>query len=450
MKKGILFLLAAALCLAVLLPVSGETASVDDSMEKDQVYARWAIAVAAQLTGNAGDRLDEGSDTLGTYYNMLSRVDFLRPMKVILIRLTDGQTAAAQEALQVSDAVGIAPALAEYLNRQFSQGYTDAVNSVLPDAIPGAEDGNVLVLLPYERDVAVVSFANRTVRGAYIVSTPENSAALDAEVIGEYAGQIGVTGLDCRVYEGDSKDLLLSLIEWQGTYYDAAGVLTDAVTKSENRMRRMFRMTLDAGVLDDSFLYYLMKSYLEDSMVNDLTGAARLISEFCLPAMSEKNPDAAARFMSESKVLIDILRDQRRPPEIEYAEAVMPDPEGTYMYVIELHHPERGEESFYDPVLEASLPAKNIPQTPEDADYIIRCRVTYSDTPDLSNETSAVFCPTTEITVHEAGTGALVCSLGSVTRPKPQGVVMVSRGNTYYSPYLDQIWEKTRVLFEEE
>lgn len=447
MKKAVCLLLCLALCLPVFLTAGAETAG-DAVRSLDQTLARWSLAMTAQLMGSACDTLYDYSNPYRAYYNSFSQTDFLNPYKVIVVDLTAEQAAAARQALGAQSTPDIAPALAEYLNLQFSQTYAEAVSLILPETQSAYADASALVLLPYEKLVAAVCFDAYAARSAFIISMESSSRGLNEGDIAAYAGEIGVSGLTVRVYEdGDMADLL-SLKAWQGTYYDETGVLTSALAKSEGRMRQLFPLTVKA--LGSQFVNYILSSYLKNFMNTDLTGAARLVSGIFLPLLAESDPEAAAAFMQENKSMIDTGRDERRPPEIAYEEEVKPDPNATYIFVIELHNPERGTESFFDPVLEAALPVKNIPDTPETADYIIRCKVTYSDTPDLSNSNSAVYCPTTEITVHDARTGALVCNLGSVVRPRPAGVVMVSKGNTYYYPYLDQIWEKAQTIFAAE
>ncbi len=446
MKKCFCILICLLLCSLVFLPAGAENTE-DETRKLDRALGRMGLAMTARLMGNACDRLDSPkADSLRAYYNSFSGIDFLRPYKMLVVDLTAEQAGAAKRALSADQPVDIAPALAAFLNKDYPE-YAKAVEQVLPDETSASEEALALVLLPYERHIAAVSFSGRKVRSALIISMESSSRSLNAGEIAFYAEQIGLSGLNVRMYaEQELKDLL-ELKAWQAAYHGDSGTLVNALKHSEGRMRRLFPLTLKEDTLSDSFRFYILRSFLENSMKDNLAGAARLVSGTFLPMMAETDPDAVKSFMDSAKQMIDTARDDRRPPEITYGEPVLPSPEGTYVFVIELHNPERGTESFYDPVLEAALPAANIPETPDAADYIIRCRVTYSDTPDLSNSSSAVYCPTTDITVHDARTGDLICSLGSVTRPRPSGVVMVSKGNTYYYPYLDQIWEKARTIF---
>lgn len=447
MKKGICILICLLLCWLGFLTAEAENAE-DEIRKLDRTLGRWGIAMTAELMGNACDRLaGTDHDPLRVYYKAFSEIDFLRPYKMLVVDLTPEQAAAAKEALAAEREVDIAPALAAYLNSTDYPEYSRAVEEILPEDASFSDDACALVILPYERHIAAVSFSGRKVRSALIISMESSSRNLNAGDIEIYAREIGLTGLNIRLYTEQNMKDLLELKSWNVAYEGASGTLARTVRRNGNRMRRMFPLTLKEDTLNNSFRFYILRSYLENAVKDNLTEAARLVSGTLLPMMAETDPDAVRSFMKDSKSMIDTYRDDRRPPEISYSEAAMPNPEGTYVFVIELHNPERDAECFYDPVLEAALPAANIPKAPEEADYIIRCRVTYGDEPDLSNSSSAVYCPTTDITVHDAHTGEFICSLGSVTRPCPSGVVMVSKGNNYLNPYIDQIWEKTRTIF---
>ena len=449
MKKCICIMLCLLLCGLACLPAGAESGE-DETRKLDRTLARWGVAMTARMMGIACDRLDSAEpDPLRVYYKGFSEIDFLRPYKMLVIDLTAEQAAAAREVLGAENQADIAPALAAYLNKDYPE-YARAVEQILPEETPTQDEARALVLLPYGKHIAAVSFDGYSARSALIISMESSSRGLNAGDIGVYARQIGLKGLNIRMYSEQDLADLLEPGSWQGTYYGDAGVLTGALAKNEGRLRRLFPLTLGVTTLSDQFRFYILRTFLENAMRDDLTGAARLISGTILPMMAGTGLDAADAFVEACKTPIDTFRDSRRPPEITYAEAAMPDPAGTYVFVIEVHHPEKGIESYYDPVLEAALPAANIPENAEAADYIIRCKVTYGDEPDMSNSSSAVYCPTTDITVHDARTGSLICSLGSVTRPRPAGVVVVSRGNTYYNPFLDQIWEKVRPVFAPE
>ena len=447
MRKGICILVCLVLCWVAFQPAEAENAE-DETRKLDQTLARWGLAMTAQMMGNACDRMGSAeADPLKMYYKSFSEIDFLRPYRVLVADLTAEQAAAAQKALAAENQVDIAPALAAYLNEDYPE-YSKAVEQILPEAATTSDAACALVLLTYERHIAAVSFDGYYARSALIISMESSSRSLSAWDVGFYAGKIGLTGLEIRMYGEREMSDLLDLHSWNATYSGNSGKLVAALTKNKRRIQCLFPFTLKEDTLSDSFRFYILQSYLEEAMKDDLTGAAKLVSRTLLPMMSDNETDKVDAFMEACRKMIDVFRDERRPPEIAYGEAARPNPEGTYVFVIELHNPERDPESFYDPVLEAALPAANIPETPETADYIIRCKVTYSDEPDISNSSSAVYYPTTDITVHDAHTGDLICSLGSVTNPRPSGLIMVSRGTTYHYPNLELIWEKAKTIFE--
>ena len=356
MKKGICILLCLLLCGLACLPAGAESGE-DETRKLDQALARWGIAMTARMMANACDRLDSAEpDPSRAYYKDFSEIDFLRPYKMLVIDLTAEQAAAARDALGAERQLDIAPALAAYLNKDYPK-YAQAVEQILPEETPTQDEAWALVLLPYGSHIAAVSFDGYSARSALVISMESSSRGLNAGEIGVYARQIGLEGLNIRMYSEQDTAELLDLGSWEGTYYGDAGALTSALAKNESRLRRLFPLTLGENTLSDQFRFYILRSYLEDAMREDLTGAARLISGTFLPMMAETSPDAADAFVEACRTPLDTFRDSRRPPEITYAEAAMPDPAGTYVFVMEVHHPEKGMESYYDPVLEAALPA---------------------------------------------------------------------------------------------
>ena len=454
MKRVVLAALVLLLLLASLAPVQAETAD-GDAFAADRKAARWGVAMTVGLIGNACDHLEDAAmATIRSNFYGFTNIDFLLPDKVIVIDLTDEEIETARAALSAESGDELASALAEYVNRQFDDEYAEAVNAV------AHRYGNTtvergLVVLPYGWHIAVVSFQNRKAQSALVISTKEISQALDAESIGQYTSQLGLGELPVRIYAGADRDELLYGNEWKSgaAYMDSEYHMADQIGKTADRFLRLFPLTMRENTIDDGLRFYILRCFLEDAARGDPMGAARIVAERALPLMRLSDPEVTTRFVRENQRMIDAFRDSRKAPDIPYGDTLQegdPDMRGTFLYVITLNSPERESESFCDLVLEATLPAANIPDTPEKADYIIRCNVTYSETPDASNSTSAIYCPTTEITLHDARTGAMLQNLGTVTRELRKGIIVATKGNTYYYPFIDQIWEKTRVLFEKD
>ena len=448
-------LCVAALVLLLLLPFSAAYAetSQEDVFTSDRKAARWGVAMTVGLMGNACDHLNDAETaSIRSNFYGFTNIDFLCPDKVIVIDLTDEETETARSALNAESGDKLAAALAEFVNRQFDAEYAEAVNAAAHwYGNTVVERG--LVILPYGWHIAVVSFENRKAQSALVISTEEISQALDAEAIGQYTSQLGLSELPIRVYEGADRDELLYGNEWKSgaAYMDSEYHMAEQIGKTADRFLRLFPLTMRDDTIDDNLRFYILRCFLSDAARDDPMRAARIVAERALPLMRLSDPDATARFVSENQRMIDVFRDSRKAPDIPYGDALSEgesDPRGTFLYVITLNNPEREAKSFCDLVLEATLPAANIPDTPEKADYIIRCNVTYSETPDISSSSSALYCPTTEITLHDAKTGAMLQNLGTVTRELQKGIIVAAKGNTYYYPFIDQIWEKTRVLFE--
>ena len=108
--------------------------------------------------------------------------------------------------------------------------------------------------------------------------------------------------------------------------------------------------------------------------------------------------------------------------------------------------PDQEPVSWYDLVLEAALPTANIPENPEDADYIIRCYTTFDG--GVKNGKAHLHYPVTRITVHDAHTGEMLRDLGQVKRTL-HGVIMLAPGDTWWSPLRTMLWEKIEPLFAE-
>jgi hypothetical protein len=138
------------------------------------------------------------------------------------------------------------------------------------------------------------------------------------------------------------------------------------------------------------------------------------------------------------------------PPALEYGDELHETAlkeNGTYLVVFQRTVPEKELEAWYDVILEAALPVESIPTTVEDADYIILCSVTYEG--GVSKGETHLHYPLTHITVHDAHTGELVRDLGEVKRTL-SGVVMLPKGDTWWSPLYGKVWAKIQLLFTEQ
>ena len=105
------------------------------------------------------------------------------------------------------------------------------MRSVVPEPLQYVESGSTLVLLPYERHLAAVSFSYQNAEAACVMSLKENSLALDAAAMKNYARTFGLEGRNIRVYAGEGIETLLEPSEWTGDY-DSPKVFADALTKA--------------------------------------------------------------------------------------------------------------------------------------------------------------------------------------------------------------------------
>ncbi len=456
MKKGLCLLLAALIFLAALPGAMTQTAD-EKALEADRTRIRWGMALTAGIAGNALDQADGlPAGLTRAYVEGFSRVDWRSPDKAILVELDKQQMMAAERALGVTGNWDqFAPALAEYINRQFSGEYAEATRLTQSDSgsnyswIESTERYS-LIILPYGEDIAVATataYGTINGRSAFVISTREISEGLGEAQIREYLEQFAIPEALVRVYE---RDELAALMEGDGGWdYDQPGkLLVSVLISSPRRMEALLPalMDPDSPHIADALRLHAVTDCLrgmkqaDQALLRDLSGRWRAV-------LGEGTEDPAAEFLRmENSAYPGAIA----PPRMEYGgelhEAEL-TPEGTYLTVFTRQVPDQEPEEWYDVILESALPAERIPERTEDADYIILCSTTYEG--GVDNGDAHLHYPLTHITVHDAKTGGLLRDLGSVKRTL-SGAIMISKGDTWWPPLRGMVWEAIRALFAEE
>ena len=422
----------------------------EETRKRDKNSARYGLALAGAILANAADALEapEGGQPAGHCESFL-KMDFLHPDKVVVVGLDEEQAAKAAAALGAREYADIAPALAAYLNRDYPE-YAAAADRTQAKFTEMEPQPAALVLLPCGAHIAAVSFWGKQAAASLIISTGSVSEALSAKDIRSYAQQLGLSGLRIRVYEGEKRDALLETGRMDKSLFQ----LQWSAGATLNRLRRLFPHLTANGVTTDLPLGAI-RYFLQHQETADLS-AVRVIAEELLPQVRAGQDDPPAhRFL---KLNWNSSTKELPAPEVTLDDGAPetqtgPDPHGTYLFVCSMKKPGKDLETWTDLIMEAALPAESIPETPEAADYIIRLATEYDRTDlDLSTGKSAngvvLHYPLTHITVHDAGSGAMLKDLGWTVR-KLSGFIMLPRGDHYWDPENDALWRKVKVLFGE-
>ena len=446
--RAVSLVLAVLLLFSVIPSVWAEETDVK-TRNKDRSRIQYAISATAAMAGNALDQLDTAEDeALHAQLKAFSEVRYLHPDKAIVIQLTPSQMYNVRAGLKQNenDWPDVAPALADWFNTQFSETYAQAARLAQAEGNSSDEAKNTgsLVLLPYGDHIAVVAMsASSTVRrrAAFIISTKEISQALDEAAVMEYCGRFGAEDAAVRVYE----EAALKQDDWILKSSWSISPMSAALSASEKRLRAMLPVLVrdELSYMNNTDKYRIIIDVLRPNNV-------RFIAKTCLPVLNEGADDPAVEFLNQSNDAYKPYKRSAPAPEIEYGEELHEaelKPDGTYLAVIERVIPDEEPEAWYDVILEAALPPANIPETPEEADYIIRCYTTFDG--GVKNGKAHLHYPVTHITVHDARTGEMLRDLGQVKRTL-KGVIMLSPGDTWWAPLRTSLWEKIGPLFANE
>ena len=455
MKKIVSILLVLVLCLSAVPAARAEDA--DEATKRlDTSRMEWAMAMTAHMVGNATDRVNEAETyAVRRYMERFYGIDCLLPDRAIVLEFDKTQATAAMRALGINtfswESVG--PTLAGAVNDQFSPDYTRAAALCAAEGSTTLEYSRyfTLILLMYGSDISLTSLtAYGTVnsRSAFVISTASINQSYGEADIAAYVRQLGIAMPLVRVYEKADMDQLIRENPWT-TGSSAFQHLADALLCSDARRQALLSAWMDSAspYITVDMRFGMLVSLLRRMEKTDQATVIKLAGSW-LPRLGKTVTDPAGKLMQQA---LTVRRMPLALPAVEYGEELHETDlkaDGTYLVVVERTVPEPEAEplyeTWYDTILEAALPAERIPAAVDEADYIIRCRVTYEG--GIRQGGVHLHYPLTRVTVHDARTGELLRDLGSVKRTLA-GAISLPKGDTWWDPLYGQVWNRIRPLF---
>lgn len=458
MNKWISALLSLILCLSFCSFSAAEDYGLETKM-LDLQRIEWAVAMTSEIAGSALEQTTAAQTERERHFlTRFSGIPYLSPDKAVVLEFSEDQVRSVKSALGITGSSAfranwedVGPALAEFINQQFSTDYTRASRITQAEGETTIEYSRyfTVILLSYGEDISVTSltgWGNVNSRSAMIISTREISQNLGEADIDLYIQKFGVDKPPIRVYEKIELDQMIAEDPW-GTSSDAFRKMADTILASATRREAMLPawMQSESLFLNNSMKVRMIISALRSMETADQSLLRSLIQDW-MPMLSETSEDPVIAFLEEAD---PAAAGRIAPPAVSYGEELHGSDlkaDGTFLTVFDLTIPDQEPVSWYDMILEAALPLNRIPESVEAADYIIRCSVTYDG--GVSSGDAHLHYPLTHITVHDARTGEMLRDLGSAKR-RLNGVMMLSAGDTWWDPLYTQLWPYISTLFSE-
>ena len=452
MKKIVSVFLTLVLCL-LLIPAARAEEDDEKTKRLDTSRIQWAMAMTAHMAGNALDRMEEAQTSLERHYlKQFAQLPYMAPGKAVVLEFNKTQAAAAQRALGIQGWENVGPTVAQMVNQRFSDEYTLAADRAQAEGSTSLEYSKyfTLILLTCGNEISLTSLtAYGTVnsRSAFIISTRQINEDFGAADVDQYIAALSLEKPLVRIYEQADLDTMFQEDPW-GTGASSFRHLANGLLASDRRRETLLTawMGSDSPYITVEMRFGMMIELLRSMETADQATLIQLASDW-LPRLGENVSDPVDKLLQEGNTA---QRMPIAPPAIEYGEELHETAlkeDGTYLVVFRRTVPDKEPEAWYDVILEAALPVENIPTAVEDADYIILCSVTYEG--GVSRGETHLHYPLTHITVHDARTGELLRDLGSVKRTL-SGVVMLPKGDTWWSPLYGKVWAKIQPLFMEQ
>ena len=450
MKRFVCICLALVLC---LLSVPAARALDDRAWDASRI--KNAVAMTAQMAGNAIDQAGTVKSRLESHYvDQFAETPFLAPDRAVVLEFNEDQITSSLTALGIRDKEAwedTAPAIADLINGRFSKEYGQAARRVQAEssaALGGFRGYYMLVLLAYGEDISITSLVGyRAVssRSSFIISTQEINEHLGTADVNQYVQALGIDAPLVRVYDRTELDALMEEFPWFAG--SALEVLADAMLSSQKRKDAMLPAWLapDSPHISDDMRYAMVIPTLCSIKTADLA-TLRMVVEHWMPLGPTDDKDPVDAFLNRTNNVVS--NHHIDPPKVKYGEELHKTAlkeDGTFLVVFQRNVPGKKAETWIDPFLEAVLPLDAIPETVKDADYIIRCSITYEG--GTSKGKIHLHYPLTHVTVHDARTGEMLRDLGKVKRTLT-GTVALPEGDTWWDPLYTHVWSKIRVLFE--
>ena len=183
---------------------AAESAKTEEELilERDAAAIRLAVEMTKTMMASAGEKeAGEGPDSkVARFYKRISKTRIDNPYRAVIVTPTDEQLQLVKTMTAVDAEYKIAPALAKLVNLMFGgNDYGTAAFAVAAEADAPDVGENVIVLLPCQ-DIVVVSIYDGKATsslfwGSDVDYPPEQMATV--------TGQIGITDLAFRNYDGD-------------------------------------------------------------------------------------------------------------------------------------------------------------------------------------------------------------------------------------------------------
>ena len=171
-------------------------------LERDTAAIKLAVEMTKTMMASAGEKeAAEGEDSkTARFFKRISQTRIDSPYRAVVLTPTDEQFEKVKALTAVDAEYRIAPALAKFVNLMYGGlDYGTAAEAVAAEADASAIGENVIVLLPCQ-DIVVVSIYDGKATsslfwGSDVDYPPEQMATV--------TGQIGITDLAFRNYDGD-------------------------------------------------------------------------------------------------------------------------------------------------------------------------------------------------------------------------------------------------------
>ena len=444
------------------LPVRADEGPNAYTYQRDVELIRWSMAMTAKMMGTAAD-MDIDAD-LAPILDTFKEIDFASPYNAFIAELPKEDAEAAADVVGADTLADIAPALASFINLQFGNfgaRYDEVVSGLAAkDRVSAVPETFTLILLPYKEHIMAASIYGDSISSSFIISDQSTSKGLDADFIKKDAGDLNVKEITVRTYTPEDLDILfippaeedeaeepgegLSYIEW-GYTSGSASLIGDPASSSQDCMDLLFPFMAKSPRIPMKLCGNTISRYMNANKDKGLEASSKVSGDY-LPLFESRGEDAdiIASFFDISSNILNEQIENHEAPETQYSDSQI-DPDAYYLFVVEKTWPDGDTLTGYDPFLESALPAKNIPEDPEDADYIIRVRVTWDGDTYVSGG-HTVYYAYMHTSIYDAATGQEIKDLGTVEH-RLSGVMMVSGSRTYMSPQREMIWDQVKPLF---
>lgn len=458
-----------------------EEKTAQQILEEDISLEHWCAAMTMKMQANAY-RLaaEEEENSLRQRYLLdMASVYTFDPLRFLVIDLTEEQAAVLTESFSVKSIADAAPALGDFLNLDY-EDYAAAAHDItvtktlydneLTDECGRTVRGAYVAFLTYSRDmgdhtgshIVVFTGDDEGIGASYVISSKASAEEMDESFIAEYADMLGLSDYDVRLYVGTEPTWMMGWSDedpmdpqidpaWDQPSYSSSGDVIDVLEISPEMLKLVYEQK-EQGIGSWFFCAKGASEYMYG-----MTGfsSCAFVSGELLEKLrwEDYGTDFLTKYLGNYyAVSIDYYDEDEQPAIIgsgnwdTVGEEISAIPEDAKVLIVFRRYAEdEFDKSGIDWILQSAVPARNMPASPEEADYIIYCDVTYDGDKYTQGNLELIY-PYNHITVHDAETGEIVKDLGTTVR-RLSGFTTVSSNITYWAPLRWATWEKLQVLF---